>query len=585
MDRQVNRIKIKKLYSDSDIFTPIVFHDGVNIILGEKSDSKTVRGRKTNGVGKSLSIEFLNFCLLKKYTDSRLKLIPNDVLNENTNIKLDLEIGQNELTINRNIKNHEKPHLEINEKKIMFENLEDAQIYLKDLVFVNLESAVVPSFRSLISPIIRDERSEFKNILECFDVTKKIPVDVAPHLFFLNISLEAYKNTQTTVKKIEEIKTVAKNAKKAVTDGNQKKISEVKAELNSLDDELYKMNEAIESFKSNEAFNSIEKDLVRLEDLLDTLRKKQKGIRYEYNKIKNLPRPEKIENEEIEIIYNQFKEGLGDLIVKSLEEAIGFKSKVEEFQRTLINQKAAELHEQLDSITDDIRKLDDQYSEKIKVVDQKGVLKNLKVSLGIFNQKSNEFSNRKASYEEYEAAEKEKKTLYLRKSKEILELDSIIEDNNKILNSFLYTLLKIHEFLMGNKECSFSIDTINKKTAKKTVEIDMRIFDDGSHSVDRTKVFIYDIALIFNQYTRKRHPCFLVHDNIFDVDQDTLVQSLNFLGEQETNYLDFQYILTLNRDKVENEEDLNIIKLDLESHKVASFTKENKFLKQDYQEK
>ena len=72
----------------------------------------------------------------------------------------------------------------------------------------------------------------------------------------------------------------------------------------------------------------------------------------------------------------------------------------------------------------------------------------------------------------------------------------------------------------------------------------MRIDDDGSHSIERTKVFIYDVALMFNNYTKKRHPRLLIHDNIFDVDQDTLVQCLNYLHKkEEQNPNDFQYIL------------------------------------------
>ena len=124
-----------------------------------------------------------------------------------------------------------------------------------------------------------------------------------------------------------------------------------------------------------------------------------------------------------------------------------------------------------------------------------------------------------------------------------------------------------------------------KGQSKIPLEIDLRIFDDGSRSVNRTKVFIYDMALMFNEYTSNRHPRFLVHDNIFDVDQDTLVQCLNYIYKQEEYDSGFQYILTLNRDKIENEERRKLIKMDVDAHEVAIFTKKKKFLKRDYQEK
>ena len=58
MDKEINRIRINKLYSENGLFDEIIFHDGVNLILGEKCDETTSVGRKTNGVGKSMSIEF-----------------------------------------------------------------------------------------------------------------------------------------------------------------------------------------------------------------------------------------------------------------------------------------------------------------------------------------------------------------------------------------------------------------------------------------------------------------------------------------------------------------------------------------------
>lgn len=585
MDRVVNRIKLLKLYSEPEVFETIVFEDGVNIILGEKSDANTTRGRKTNGVGKSMSIEFINFCLFKKYSDSRIRLIPDEVFSDDVLIKLDLQIGKEEITIIRSKGEQNRPILKKNEKTIVFESVDEAQRYLKDLLYNDFNEVVLPNFRELISPLIRDEKSEFKTILECFDVSKKIPVSVVPHLYFLNISLVIYRKVQETIKKIEQYKNVSTNAKKEVTNGNQKKINDVRAELNALNDEVQKMNDAIESFRSNEAFNSIEKDLVGLESLLDKLRVRQKAIKYEIQRIKSLPKPEDIDSSEIELIYNQFKQGLGELIVKSLQETLGFKTKIETFQRSLINQRASDLQNELYEITEQIRGLDEQYGEKLRIIDQKGVLKNLKNSLKIYNQKNQEYSKRIGLFKEYEHAEKEKKTLFLKKTQEILELDNEIDEKKNILNSFLTTVLSIHELIMGNKECSFTIETVNSKTSKQIVKIELRIYDDGSHSVDRTKVFIYDMALLFNQHTRKRHPGLLIHDNIFDVDQDTLVQSLNFLAMQEGKYQDFQYILTLNRDKIEHEEDLNQLNLDIEKHKVATFTKDNKFLRKNYQEK
>lgn len=585
MGKEINRIRLNRLYSENNVFEEISFHDGVNIILGEKFDDRSVKGRKTNGVGKSMSIEFLDFCFLSDYDKSRIAKIPKEVFPLEENVILDLDIGTEAVTIKRNRKQADKPVIIRADKQVSFDKIQDARDYLTGIIFSELNGKKVPSFRKLFSILMRDERSEFTDIIKCHDLTKKIPDDLSAHLFLLGFSLEAYNNTIETIKEIETVSTVIKKEKKELTQDGKKKISDVRAELNALEDELKKLEDAIESFKTNETFDSMEVDLIELEDLLDQLRKRQKALRYDYEKIRRMPKPEQIDDREIELVYNQFKSELGNAVVKSLNEVVGFKNKIEEFQRMLVNQKAKELESQLKSIAEQIRILDDEYSEKLKVIDKKGVLKNLKVSLKIYETKKESISHTKFLFEEYEKNEKKKRLLNLQKTQQLMEIDSEIEEKKEIIDDFTDTILQIHEFIMGNKECSFSIQTVDKARRKTPVELILRIYDDGSHSVDRTKVFIYDMALLFNQYTKDRHPLFLVHDNIFDVDQDTLVQCLNYLYKQEEQYQDFQYILTLNRDKIESEEQRKLIKMDIDEHQVAVFTKEKKFLRRNYQEK
>ena len=585
MGKEISRIRLNRLYSESNIFEEISFHDGVNIILGEKYDDSSVKGRKTNGVGKSMSIEFLDFGFLNDYEKSRIAKIPKEVFPLEENVILDLDIGDEAITIKRNRKQADQPVIIREGRTVSFDKLQDAREYLTGLIFPRFNGKKVPSFRNLFSILMRDERSEFTDIIKCHDLTKKIPDDLSAHLFLLGFSLEAYKNTLETIKEIEAVNTVIAKDKKELTQEGKKKISDVKAELNALEDELQKLEDAIESFKTNETFDSMEADLIELEDLLDQLRKRQKALRYDYEKIRKMPKPEQIDDREIELVYNQFKSELGNAVVKSLNEVVGFKNKIEEFQRTLVNQKAKELESQLKSIAEQIRVLDDEYSEKLKVIDKKGVLKNLKVSLKIYEAKKDSISHTKFLFDQYEKNEKKKRMLNLQKTQQLMEIDSEIEQNKEIMDDFIDTILEIHESIMGNKECSFSLQTVDKARKKTPVELTLRIYDDGSHSVDRTKVFIYDMALLFNQYTRDRHPLFLVHDNIFDVDQDTLVQCLNYIYKQEEQYQDFQYILTLNRDKIENEEQRKLIQMDIDEHQVAVFTKEKKFLGRNYQEK
>ena len=585
MGEEIKRIRFNRLSSENNIFDEIVFHDGINLILGEKYDESTTRGRKTNGVGKSMSIEFLDFCLLSDYDKSRIARIPEEIFPYDEDVILDMEIGGEAVSIKRNRKNADKPIIIRNGTAIGFKKLQDAKAYMTELIFSELTGKEVPSFRTLLSVLIRDEKSQFADILKCHDLSKRIPDDLTTHLFMLGISLESYKRVLNTIGDIEKNSVLLNKVKNEITENGSKKMADVKAEINALEGELLQLEEAMDSFKTNDAFNMMETELVELENMLTQLRQRQKVLKREYEKIKTLPKPEQVDDSEIELVYNQFKENLGTAVVKTLNEVVGFKNRVEEFQRVLVNQKAKELENQLSEIAKQIRTLDDQYAEKIKVIDKKGVLRNLKTSLKIYEGKRDAFAHTQFLFDQYDSYDKQQKRLKLQKSQELMEIDSEIDALRNELKAFMATISNTHEAIMGNMECSFEVKTKNTARGKTPVDISLRIFDDGSHSVDRTKVFIYDMSLLFNEYTRQRHPLFLVHDNIFDVDQDTLVQCLNFAYKQEERFSDFQYILTLNRDKIENEERLRLINMDVDAHRVAVFTKESKFLKHNYQEK
>src|SRR5690554_5267344 len=185
MDKEINRIRISKLYSENNIFDQIEFHDGVNLILGEKYDDSIVSGRKTNGVGKSLSIEFLDFCFLNDYAYSRLKKIPESILPLEENILLDLEIGEDQLTIKRNRKEESQPIFIRKGKIVSFDKLSDARNYLSELLFASTTGINIPSFRNLLSILMRDERCEFVDVLACHEATRRIPVDLTPHLYLM----------------------------------------------------------------------------------------------------------------------------------------------------------------------------------------------------------------------------------------------------------------------------------------------------------------------------------------------------------------------------------------------------------------
>lgn len=587
-------IRLEKLYSHPQKFTPIEFTDGVNLILGEKVQEGEIhnrKDRKTNGVGKSMSIEFLNFCLLKDSKDSRVMKVPFDKFPEETEVRLDLRICRQKLTIGRTKKDPDKPSIEVDGKRTQFTSVADATQYLSELYDRERgeeerdEEVERPSFRDMLGPLIRDEDSEFKDILGCFDVSKRIPPAelIRPHLYFFGIKASLVRDIRQLIIKLEESGKTASYLKGRLTDGGKKRVGDVKSELNALERELERAEVALDNFKTDPILQQNKGEIMRFEAQIEDRRIKQAALRVELHRIESMPRMEAINIADIQMVYDKFKAGLGPLVAKSLEEVVDFKQKIEKYQSSLFEGRTKEIRKELGELAEQLSDLDDKKAALLKDTDTSGLLQDLRAGFSIYSQKKEALANTVSNLQEFENVERNMDSDRLKKDGLFSQLSARIFEITNIVKSFNDTLVTLHEYIMGTAKVSFDIETIKSPKSKQVVRFELRAGDDGSHSVDRTKVFMYDMGLMLNEYTRKNHPMFLIHDNIFDVDQDTLVQCLNFLAESEKSN-DFQYILTLNRDKIENEEQRKEIKLDIDKHVRARFTRQKNFLGVEYQE-
>lgn len=563
--------RIRKLYAKPEVFSPIEFADGVNFILGEKDETSN----KTNGVGKSLSIEFLSYALLASKNRSRVSLIPSEVFPPTTEICLDIEANGESYTIKRSIEHSEEPKLIRNGQATVFSNLADASAFLREKIFSDIENEA-PSFRAILGPLIRDERSEFKSIISCYDTNLRIPDDYSPHLFMFGLDVEVYASIRAAINEIDELTKDIEKIRENVQLLRQKDISDARSDLNELEGEVGEIERSIDALENVTGYEFVKEDIIRLETKLEELRREKSFLNQKLVKTKFIAEAEKIDSKEIKEYFEQISERLGDLIQKDLDAVYSFKAKVDDFRNQLIRERRDVLAQNISELTREISTIDRRYTEKLRILDQQGNLKSLKQTYAAFKDKADEAGQLKAFIGKFEELEARKQEVRSRKEAYLLKLQSDLKAARETLASFERTILNIHEYIQGNKKASFEIKPTRKK---QVVEIIMRIDDDGSHSVEREKVFIYDIALMLDEKTGSQHPGLLVHDNIFDVDQDTLTRSIRFLVEKAVFKHHQQYILTLNSDRLD--QDIR----DLISPFVrAEFTKQNRFLRKHYQQ-
>ena len=216
----------------------------------------------------------------------------------------------------------------------------------------------------------------------------------------------------------------------------------------------------------------------------------------------------------------------------------------------------------------------------MKLLDQEGLLVSLKQTIAIHRQKFEEHSALAAFIKKHSEYDLERKRKKLERDENVFLLESYKNDAVETVEAFERSILDIHEYVYGNRRGSFEIDV--SKSAE-IVKFELRADSDGSHSINREIVFLYDLAMLLSIKTAERHPGLLVHDNIFDVDQATLVNSLNFVHSNSQAFGDRQYILTLNSDKL-SEDDRNALAFSISDFSRTSLTRNKGFLSFRYQE-
>lgn len=569
-------LTINKLYGEPSLFEAIEFHGGFNLILGETTD----KSDKTNGVGKSLCIEFINYALLKDHNKSRVSKIPKNDLPENFEICLDFEIGDKSITIRRNVFKEEYPQLFVNGKQKPAATKTQVLEYLTSLTFGSISTSESPSFRKILGPLIRDEKSEFKSIIKCFDTDKRIPPDYEPHLYLLGINPSPYSQANRLNRDLDKIKAAKSKVKENIEALTGKNISEAKADLNDLKNQVDKTQNSIDRLENIEGYEIVKSEIIALEEEIDKEHALQEILKSELSKIQLFKGDNYINEDEVADLYNQFKDGLGDLIKKELAEVSTFKKKIDDFQRSLINERKENVTSEIGSIEEKLKKLDSRYKEKISLLDQEGLLKSLKKTIAVHQKKIEEYSSLNSFLDAYSNHEQERKDKTIDRKNQIHLLDSYVIEAKSTVEEIESLILKMHEYVYGNQQCSFGVEV---KDNKEIVKFDLRIHDDGSHSIDREKVFFYDYALLTSPDTKERHPGLLIHDNIFEVDRDTLIKNLDYINSTLSSLADKQYILTLNKDML-SEQDLLMTTLKLGQHVRAKYTKEKRFLNISYQE-
>jgi uncharacterized protein YydD (DUF2326 family) len=567
---------ILSIRCDKTSFKTIEFKDGFNVILAERTD-KSKDNDSRNGLGKSLLVEIIHFCLGSNIKEKVGLGVPE--LDDWTFI-LDMTLQGKKYSVSRNTKESNRVIIEgdFSSWPIKPEKDEENNYILKIREWTTLlgylmfevpidlsDEKYTPTFRSLFSYFCRRGIGGYQEHRKHYSQQQEWDIQVN-NAYLLGLNWEYASKLQ----KLKDQEKLLGELKQAAKQGLLKdfvgSIGELEALKVNLKEQIEVDGKNLKSFKVHPQYYQIQADMNILTEKIHNLLNDNNISQQILEKYKENIGEEKVASyDKVKDIYEQVGIVFSDKITKRLDDVEKFVKEVIKNRKEYLDNEIKNLEQDIEKRHKEIETIIQKRSEQMAILSTHGALEEYSKlqerHTGIVNQLK-EVEGRIGNIHKFEEGrssskiEKEQLLLLARRDLQAREAQKsraikFFNDNSQ----YLYAeagLLSI-DF----KESGFKYDVEIKRS--------------GSHGIEHMKVFCYDLSLIEIWSKKKDIPGFLFHDSIiFDgVDERQIARALE-LAKNESEDHHFQYICTLNSDMIPKKDlDKNF---DISKYVVGKFT-------------
>jgi uncharacterized protein YydD (DUF2326 family) len=558
---------LRKLYSEpSGLFHPepvIVFKDGINFIFGRKdkeSDSKD----SLNGIGKSLLLDFIDFCLLSSIPP-RIRLAEKEELIKEYKIVLEFEIDGKFYILKRSI---DTPN-----KNIEFGEIGGTRLYgntdsdhalkelLCDLVFRNNDypgkyyntwfRKLMPFFSKIQSP----KKEKFSDPVQ-YMAGPSVMELYQYHLFFMGIdNTISYRNFEIQAN-IKQREPVIGEIERFIQEAyGYKNIDDATAEIDKIARDIKNLESAITEFKLRDEYADVEKEAnlltAKIKDLWFQNFSDRKKIE---NYTDSFKADANIDTTKVEKLYKEVNQLLSDKIKTTLDSAIKFREELSKSRKSFLSKEIKSIQSSIEKREGNIKELDDNRAKLFNFLATKEAIKDLSDAYLQLSQKREMLNELEGKIRLYNDFVREKAELKTEEASLFAEMLTFLEEIKKEISSVRSVFTKIYNSIyMENKDESKFTLTANERYDSK-LRINISFPADLSKGKNQGRTLVYDLAILFHAIENGiKLPRFLIHDGIFDgMYKGQFVHLYEYLTSLKDT-VRFQYIVTLNEEGTLND--------------------------------
>lgn len=523
--------KLVKLFSNNAGFHPVEFHDGLNVILGKRTKASN---KTTNGVGKSLIIKLIDFCLGSDKIDEFSDPLRGWIF------YLDVEIQGTIHHISRAIDN---------QTKLKFDDQELGYKKFRDRLSCAIDLNDDFSFRQLISKFLRRGKYAYTSFDKFVD--KEQEADVCAILIYL-LGLDykycfRKKANKVSINELKDFKKTYKNnsAIKDVLDINDNNID---IEISNLEYEIEEKERLLAETKFAENYEDIKGKTIALSQELNSLENEKFYLgRRKENILQGLEKTNSVSLLDVRNLYEKANIAWNNELSHSLEEVESFHNQLFENRKIELNKELLIVEENLVTVNKDLNKKQQEYNQLISFLrshsDIDEYYEQLKY-IDALKDKKNELLKIQSLEKDFE-----NKIIELKKDKnnEDANTQVYIESVNKVIKELNKIFISYAKKLYPDKTSGLSIQN-NTGDNQTRFDIYPKITSDGSDGIKEMIIFCFDLMVLKRKVTSQG---FIYHDSLLVSDVDARQKEILFnIVKEEIG--DLQYIININEDQIES---------------------------------
>ncbi len=555
-------MRLIELSANKPSFKTVHFNPtGPSFILAIQKDPESSEKKRTyNGVGKSLIIALVHFCLGSSSKQGFETALPGWIFSLTFEVDGKTYIAERDTDRQKDVILNGTPL-----------NLKELKEKLEELCFEIPQGSKNLTWRTLLPAFIRSNRSAYMDF-DKFGGTGNDDQKQAVNAFLLGLDINFIEKKLSLKHDQERISKLTDNFKKdsILKDfftGNRDvtlSIAELTDQIGRLEQDLSKFEVAEDYYEIKAKADRTQRELNELSNRLVLLRGQEAAIE------KSLAFSPDLGREKIEQVYVEAKLYFPENVKVRL-------CQVEQFHKDLALHREKRLAKQKRKIAEEISTLKEKEKKDRQTLDS--LLKYLGAhhALDVFVNLSNKLADLRTRLEGIKAYEKMRGE-YSRRQRDLKErfieenrqTDNYLNNIKAVLEENLDFFRTLSKRFYPDSPSGITVD-LNEGENRKRFNIDAKIESDSSGGINNVKIFCYDLTLLFKK--RNHRINFIFHDSrLFNgVDERQITEMIKVVGDLFVDS-DKQYIVTMNQNQLEE------IRRHLPTEQVQSLIEKNTVL-------